>query len=81
METISTAHPGYYLLGAILLVGVSWILMRNTGPYHYRGGDRYIQLRFRRVIGNILLVVAGLALAISALTWETSGGLASFLRN
>jgi len=56
-----------FIVGAVLLLGLAWLLTRNTEPYCDCGAERYQWRRRRRLVGNILLVMAGLALIIAAL--------------
>lgn len=56
-----------FFLGAVLLLSVSYLLMKATHP-HYNGGVGNHEWRqFWRVVAKVLLVTAGLALIIAAM--------------
>jgi hypothetical protein len=61
-----------FIFGAVLLLGLAWLLTRNTEPYCDCGPEGYQWRRRRRLVGNILLVMAGLAFIIAALGFIVS---------
>jgi hypothetical protein len=62
MDTI-----GFYL-GAVLLCVLGSLCMRNTSPYTRAGGEKFEKRGKRRLLGQLLLVIAGLCLGVAIIT-------------
>ena len=60
-------NPLAYYLGAVVLLGLSVILIRGTSPQADCGCSSYEKKRVRSLIGKILLVTSALCLGIGLL--------------
>ena len=57
-----------FYLGALALFGLSAILIRDASPFSRASCFAYEKIRKRKLFGQILLVVATLALGIGVLS-------------
>jgi len=64
--------------GAIVSLSASLLLRKNTEPHCDCGAEAYAWRRARRVVGTVLLVVAGIACMIGVLALMVSAGPAYF---
>ena len=55
-------------LVAFALFGLGWLLKRRTSPYTRVGGDAYTRRRKRKLIADIVLIAAGIVLAMALLS-------------
>ncbi len=57
-----------FFLGALALIGFSFLLVWNTSPYADCSSGVYEKKRARRLVGRIVLFMGMLALGISVLS-------------
>jgi hypothetical protein len=61
-----------FFSGAIVSLSASLLLRKNTEPHCDCGAEAYTWRRTRRVVGTVLLVVAGIACIIGVLAFLVS---------
>ncbi len=54
-----------FYAGAFALCVLGSLCLRHTSPYTRVGGEKFVMRTKRRLLGQLLLVVAGLCLAVA----------------
>jgi hypothetical protein len=57
-----------FYICAVAFCGLGWFCMKNTSPYTRAGGAKFEKRGKRRLLGQLLLVIAGLCLTVAIIT-------------